>query len=398
MALMLSFPIVAGAVPPPEACGPEGTLQAVRRAPEMLSWQLLASGVTEGGNPAYSGLSLGEALSLAKVGASGDVAAELQRLLGIPPAVECGPAALAGAWKATVDDLAKADTSVKWSLANGAWLAKDLAPKKLWLAIAKGEFAAEITNVDFSKQVVHTLVNEWVKKKTSGKIDTLLAEPLDMNTIFVLANALYFDAAWSLPFPIEKTKETAFRGFGGDKSVPMMEATGEFAHTEGKSGALVRLPYGKTRAFEMAIWLPPSGKKLSEVVSEEGRQNLGKMLDASESAKGIVRLPRFKVDAFAPQLADTLVKLGAKKLFKFTKDWPLLAPGKEARVSRVAHRVVVDVSERGTTVAAASAVVGQTRGAMPKKPFTFTADRPFVYVLRHRTSNVWIALGAYQSP
>src|SRR4051812_45227562 len=86
------FPMVAVAIPPapPEACGPEGTLLAVRRAPEVMSWQLLGLDVKGGTNAAYSGLSLAGALALAKVGASGEVAAELQRILGIPPNVECG--------------------------------------------------------------------------------------------------------------------------------------------------------------------------------------------------------------------------------------------------------------------------------------------------------------------
>jgi serine protease inhibitor len=60
--------------------------------------------------------------------------------------------------------------------------------------------------------------------------------------------------------------------------------------------------------------------------------------------------------------------------------------------------VVVDVTEQGTTVAAATAVVGVKRSAPLEKPFAFDANRPFVYVVRHRPTNVWVALGAYQAP
>lgn len=394
------FPMVSVAVPPPppEACGPEATLLAVRRSPEMLSWSLLALDTKDGKNGAYSGLSLAGAIALAKAGASGEVAAELQRLLGIPPAVECGPTALAGAWKATVDALAKADPSVTWKLASGAWLAREIEPKKLWMAMAKGEFDAEIARVNFAKQAVHTTVNRWVKRKTAGKIDRILDQPLDANTAFVLANALYFDAAWSMAFPVAQTKDATFRGVAGSKNVPMMEVAGQFAYAASDDGAVVRLPYGKADAYEMAVWLPTEGKNLSDAINEAGRQALGKLLDATKPAKGTVRLPRFRVDAFAPNLTDALEKLGAKKTFAFTRDWTMLAPDRDIRVSRVAHRVVVDVSERGTTVAAASAIVGTTRTAMIEKRFLFQADRPFVYLVRHRPTNVWVAVGTYQAP
>lgn len=407
---MLAFiglvPFAAAAGPstplgaPPEVCGPEGTLLAVRRSPEIVSWSLLASGAKGGANAAYSGLSLAQALSLAKVGATGDVAAELQRVLGIAPNVECGPTALAGAWKATTDDLAKADKTVRWKLAIGAWLAKDLHPKKLWSAMATGEFDAKLAQVDFSKERTHAEVNAWVKKRTEGKIETILPEPLSPDTAFVLANALFFDAEWSQSFPREKTKEAPFHGTAGDKPVPMMELTGRFGYLANEEGQLVRLPYGKAQAFEMAVWLPKDGKKLGEVLTEAGRQSLDRALDAIDApSKGTVRMPRFKVDAFTPDLSDALKALGAEKTLEFTKDWTLLAPDRELRVSKVAHRVVVDVAERGTTVAAATAVVAVKRGAMlEKKPFVFTADRPFVYLVRHRPTNVWVVTGVYQAP
>jgi serpin B len=397
--LLASLPTRVLAIPSaPEACGPDATLEAVRRSPERLSWKLLAAKVGEWGNPAFSGVSLAEALSIARIGASGDVATELQELLGIPPTLDCGPASLGGAWRAARGDLEKADRSVTWRTVAGAWLARGLGPKKLWTAVAKNEFGATVREVDFGTAAVHSQINAWVRKMTSGKIDKLLEQRLDANTLFVLANALFFDAKWTHAFPTAATRPATFRGVAGDVSVPMMETRGSFAYAANDNGAVVRLPYGDTGAFEMIAWLPPENRSLADVVDERGRQALGALVEAATPRPGTVRLPKFRVDAFSPDLSSALQTLGATRIFSFSRDWSLLAPEKETRISRVAHRVVVDVTEQGTTVAAATAVVGVKRSALLEKPFVFDANRPFVYVVRHQPTNVWVALGAYQAP
>ena len=55
------------------------------------------------------------------------------------------------------------------------------------------ENVGDIKGLDFHKaQEATDAVNAWVEEKTHGKIPTIFDEPLDQNTLLVLANSLYY--------------------------------------------------------------------------------------------------------------------------------------------------------------------------------------------------------------
>jgi serpin B len=67
----------------------------------------------------------------------------------------------------------------------------------------------------------------------------------------------------------------------------------------------------------------------------------------------------------------------------------------------VLHKAFVEVSEKGTEAAAATAVMMKEKSARPESvPFTptFRADRPFLFLVRDRQSDSILFLGRVLNP
>ena len=69
-------------------------------------------------------------------------------------------------------------------------------------------------------------------------------------------------------------------------------------------------------------------------------------------------------------------------------------------VTDVKHKVFMDLNEKGTEAAAATAVVMAVRGAAvrPKEPIEVKVDRPFLFAIQHRPSGACLFLGRVTDP
>jgi serpin B len=66
-------------------------------------------------------------------------------------------------------------------------------------------------------------------------------------------------------------------------------------------------------------------------------------------------------------------------------------------ISVVVHKAFVDVNEKGTEAAAATAVV-KTRSSLPPPPPTFRADHPFLFLIQERRTGSVLFLGRLVEP
>ena len=69
------------------------------------------------------------------------------------------------------------------------------------------------------------------------------------------------------------------------------------------------------------------------------------------------------------------------------------------QIGKVIHQVFVEVEEKGTEAAAATAIimnviVSATKGPKPK-PKIFKADRPFIYMIRDRRTGAMLFVGRF---
>jgi serpin B len=122
-------------------------------------------------------------------------------------------------------------------------------------------------------------------------------------------------------------------------------------------------------------------------------------------------LPKFKLES-SFDLKEALTALGMKRAFhdprreggaQFDGMSEATDPDDKLYVSAVLHKAFVEVGEKGTEAAAATAVLLQPKKAAdePKLvPFTptFRADKPFVFLIRDQKTGTVLFLGRTLHP
>ena len=106
-------------------------------------------------------------------------------------------------------------------------------------------------------------------------------------------------------------------------------------------------------------------------------------------------LPRFTFTDDL-ELAQPLTKLGMGPLFSHG-DFSPMSPSVRA-VSRVIHKAMIKVNEKGTEAAAATGVI-MTRAAIVRLPtMEFRADRPFGFAIVNARTGEPLFMGVMNQP
>jgi serpin B len=111
-----------------------------------------------------------------------------------------------------------------------------------------------------------------------------------------------------------------------------------------------------------------------------------------------VWLPRFKISATF-SLAETLKRLGMHAAFAWPgADFSGVDGSKDLVISEVLHQAVVEVEEKGTEAAAATAVVMRIGALGAPRSVLFRADRPFLFLIRDAESGELLFVGRLVRP
>jgi serpin B len=117
----------------------------------------------------------------------------------------------------------------------------------------------------------------------------------------------------------------------------------------------------------------------------------------------IVSLPRFKITQQF-ELSSTLEALGMKAAFdQNSADFSAMTGDKSLVISAAIHKAYIDLDENGTEAAAATAVVMHMAMAArpltpPPPPIVFTADHPFLFLIRDNASGAILFMGRVTDP
>jgi serpin B len=276
--------------------------------------------------------------------------------------------------------------------ANSLWCQKDYRLNTPFLETLRTHYKAHLQQVDYVRdaEAVRDTINHWVKENTDNKIlECIPRGSINGNTRLLLANAIYFRAAWNTPFPKDNTTEGMFELDSG-RRIPaqiMHLERSQLNYCSLATYDLLELPY-KGRRFSMLILLPRMKQSLLEVEKSINCANLHKDLQNLSLHEVDLFLPRFKVQ-FSTDLSHEDFPLGFMRQASFDG----IASG--LRVSMVVHKAMIEVDEVGTEAAATTAVLFP----LAERPLAvFDARRPFLFFLRDMTTNSILFIGRLSDP
>ncbi len=275
--------------------------------------------------------------------------------------------------------LQQLDAKIELNVGNSLWIKKGKEINKDFLMLNKDIFDASIATLDFSQDDAVDQINQWISEATKGKITKMIAPPLPADVIMYLINAIYFKGDWSEQFDKRHTYEGQFQaGDGSSNKIMMMSKNGKVEYGQGDSFKVVRLPYGEGKVAMYCI-LPQKNIPISDFIANLDREQWQEIRDSiSEKDRVRLSLPRFKLEYGIKNLNDSLVALGMGEAFEDTADFSGIR--KDAYISKVLHKAVIEVNEEGSEAAAATAVeIRET--AVELEPLIFIADRPFVLLI-----------------
>lgn len=361
------------------------------------------------GNLFVSPYSIATALSMTSAGARGNTQAELTRTLHLdrvassPDSVHATMGALIADYNETTHQATP--RGFQLAVANRLFGAKGATFKPDFLAVNAQLYGAALEPLDFAKatELSRQAINLWVANKTYNKVMELISPgQLLPDAKLVLVNAIYFRGDWAQPFVKAFTAEAPFTVAAGNKTnVAMMHRSGKFGYFE-KPGQLqvLELPYSGGE-LSMLVVLPARPESLAKIESGLSTEDLNAWSGGLRPEEVKVSLPKFKITWGTKNVVPELKALGIKDAFLFPNaDFSGIDGGRSLIISLVLHKAFVDVNEEGTEAAAATAIVAAPGGAPPvaREPKVFTADRPFLLLIRDNQSGAILFIGRVTNP
>lgn len=315
----------------------------------------------------------------------------------------------AGARGATAEEIARAVAdSGRGKLpstvqsANALWVAKGRPLRPEYVAAVKRDLGATAEVLDFLKEAqARARINGWVSDATHKMIPEIIPPGvLDGLTRLVLTNAVYLKADWEDPFDHVVTRDAPFHLRGGrDVQAKMMAHETYIGYAQVGDLKVAEIPY-EGRQLSMLVILPDSRDGLPAVEAKLTPQAFDSWTAALKEQSVALSMPRYRI-AMSADLTGDLQKLGIRLVFRSDGSGDLsgISTDEKLYVTNVLHRARVDVDEKGTEAAAATAgIVAATGMMMPRTPPpVFRADHPFLFAIRTKGGEV-LFVGRVEDP
>ncbi|KFO85752.1 hypothetical protein N320_09183, partial [Buceros rhinoceros silvestris] len=229
--------------------------------------------------------------------------------------------------------------------------------------------------------------------------DFLEPGSVDLDTVLVLVNAVYFKGIWKTAFKEENTREAPFNVTEHEsRPVQMMcqNSTFKVAMVAAEKMKILELPY-TSGELSMFVLLPDDISGLEEL---ENKITFEKLIewtspDVMEKKRVKVFLPRMKIEE-KYNLTSVLMALGMTDVFSPSANLSGISSADNLKLSEAIHEVYMEVNEEGTEMAGSTGMVGDIRHSAELEEFR--ADRPFLFFIKHNPTNIILFFGRYCSP
>ncbi|WP_329084372.1 serpin family protein [Streptosporangium sp. NBC_01469] len=358
---------------------------------------LFAATAKPGANTVLSPLSIGYAFGLARAGAAGDTATELDALFGFPSG---GPHTSFNALTRQIvttdeppplpdpdaerDAQAGAPEPPIVGIANALFTQEGLSVRPGFLRTLAAQYGTGVRQVDFAGDAAG-VINAWAEERTAGRIRKVF-DNLPARTKLVIANAVYLKADWTTPFTDAPEKGATFtRADGTTTRTTLMRRDGFLPYAAGSGWQAVELRYA---GDELAMWVlvPRAGGSPGDLLSPAVM---------AEVAAGLrerpvrLALPRWDFST-SLALAGPLAKLGLRGT-----DYSGITDG--ALLDQAIHRANIAVDEWGTEAAAVTGLAFAVSAPAPPEA-EVRADHPFAFAIVHRPTLTPLFIGQVGDP
>jgi serine protease inhibitor len=360
------------------------------------------------GNWVVSPASIAYAFAMARAGAGGRTASEIDKVFGFPdPGVH-------EAFNAITRQVVTADVPPKSQaratrradeppkppvvcLGNALFPQSGYPIGDAFLTTLAQQYGAGVYPVDYARSSAKEAIDAWVRQQTAQRIQKAF-DQLDADTRLVLANTVYLKADWEQAFGRSPTTTQAFRlATGSTAQVPMMHLVGNLRYAQGPGWQAVQLPYA---AGDLAMWvlLPAgtagtgAGMTPHDLLSPA---SIGAVAAAMHPTTVDLSLPRWDF-ATDLDLTQLLPKLGITEAFTDRADFSGIHEG--LFIDQAVHRANITVDEWGTEAAALTALSFKATAAPGTPSATMTADHPFAFAIVHTPTGVPLFMGHVADP
>ena len=357
---------------------PGRTLEQVKANDVPYRLYQLLSATTQNIN--FSPLSLDMTFALVYEGSDGKTRQMLQQIFNFP--VEGGNYAFAKELSAIKSP------SVELYFGNSVWSKHPKLVLEGYKKTIADRLNASVKPLELNK------MNEWVSDTTKGKIKTFLKSlPNRIEAVFI--NTLYLRAPWATPFNPASTHSALFQPSQyASVRAQMMGAKESFPYYEDDQAKWIELPY-RDSTLVMDLALPQKRFNLRSVEDKLSTEYLNQVYSKFAVEKIDLQLPKFKFNT-SLSLMQVFIDAGYVDLFK-DGNFSRFENTNQLSVSDIIQATAIAVDETGTTAAAATAVTVH-RALIAFNVKKFTADQPFLYLIRNTKSGEIYFMGRVFDP
>jgi len=380
-------------------CGPDESAKDQVKGNNETATDLYAKLKDKEGNIFFSPYSISTALAMTYEGARNNTEKQMAETLHFKGGLEQTAKSFTSV-QAALNAVEKKGNA-KLSIANAIWAQKEYKFLDSYIGLVQKSFSSEIRNVDFknegAREDARQEINGWVEKKTNDKIKDLISRStLSADTKMVLVNAIYFKGSWAVEFDKSLTNNDGkfTTADGKEVKVPMMYRKDDFRNLDDGKILALEMPY-KDNELSMLAIMPKDPAGFADMEKALNADRIEKIVSDMRKDEIEVYFPKFRLEQKF-ELCKTLAEMGMPDAFDGKADFSGMNGKTTLAITGVIHKAFVEVDEKGTEAAAATAVVMQDLCIRETK--AFKADRPFIFIIRENSTGSILFMGRVADP
>mgnify|MGYP001632423300 CR=1 FL=1 len=338
-----------------------------------------------------SPFSLQCALGMLSNGANGETREEILHTLGLS---QYSQEEVNAYFKKLIEGLHTVNSAITVKTANSIWGNAGVSFKDDFQKTNIENYAATVSQLDFSDPSAVDQINAWCDRTTEGLIPSILDEVDPSATVYLL-NSLYFKARWESEFAPEKTQQGDFTTSSGETvKADFMQAERRGLYVKNEWFTSTSLSY-LNDSYAMRLILPQPGISIDQVLQALSESD-GNLRKNTILADINLKMPRFTLED-KMDLIPALQALGMKKAFTNEADFSSMSDI-STYISLVQQATRLKVDEEGSEGAAVTVIEGELMSPLPEEEVDFFLDRPFLFQILEPATGTVLFMGQVGSP